>query len=240
MRRLISLLGTAAAVLALGAPVAGAKSVLSLDKFEETGRSLITNGTDMSGYIAEATVTAGKATETCGPSLPVMASGGDMLKNYSAKDEIAYPFGVRIPGECSGTVRLQHAEAPAGFETELSLGGVSVTKGATLSLTATENAAKHFYPAAFASSVAKPFVLDAEETFGHPGGFICEYKGTKMAGSHSPAGEKGIDGATVKGTFKRVTPEPTSCPKSLAVTLVWIILVPGDTFNPYVYGFVEP
>ncbi len=207
--------------------------VLNLDKDENpSGFSLIANGTEMYGHMTELKVTAGKATEACGESSTLIE--GHMLKNHSTKDEIVYPFGPYIDGFCAGNLKLQKTEPMREYLDWLGIGGVSASKGATVSLSATENT-KHIYPATFAASLAKPFVFELEEetTGGHIS--LCAYTATKLAGSHNP--EAGAEAATVKGTFKRFTPEPTTCPKSVAVTMVWKMTVPSDAFNPLVYGF---
>jgi hypothetical protein len=238
MKRFVFLLGVAAAALAVGAPASGAANVLSLDKYEETGPSLITAGTEMGGYADGSTLTAGKVKETCaetGGLLPVL---GDMRKNHSATDEIVYPFNSFVHSSCTGSLKLQKPEATIAYNYILYLGAHSETKGATLSLNATENTTKHVYPATFSSSLAKPFILYLEETT--PSAlYSCSFTGVTLSGRHYPAGESANESASLKGSFKLSNAAGT-CPKSVTASLGWIPTVASDSFNPFMYGFIEP
>ncbi len=214
-------------------------SVLSLQQDEESGFSSIAVHSAIGGYIAGATLSAGTAKETCPETNKI--TGGELLKNKSTTDEIEYPaYNVISPnGTCSGALKLQKTEA-GKLGAYYEIGASSATKGAILELKAAENAKTHIYPATFKASLAEPFAVELEEYTVGNHLFICNYTDISLSGSHTPQGEAGIESATVKATFKRTNPEPTTCPKSLTVAWDWIPYVPSDSFNPYMYGFIEP
>ncbi len=236
MRKLITLLAASAGVLLACTATAGATTVLSLDKVEESGPVLIAPKAELGLYYTQAELKEGSKYVSCNESFH--STGEEMVKNHAATDTIAYKEPVSSD-LCATSLKLTSAGNGLRFLNISPPEGIA----GTLGLKAAESLTKHIYPATFKGTKEHPLRVKFQETVLNifPEGGECVWTTTSLTGSHHPVGLSGIESITLSAKkLTLVSASPAgACPTKPSLVVTFIPYVPSDSFNPYVYGFVE-